>query len=205
MTPGSLQLPLMATKAGFRRFSVAEYHWLTEQGFLTEDDNLELIEGCLIFKMVRNPPHGGVLHQVLEKLAEHRPVGWEIRIQAAVTLPDSEPEPDLAVVLEDPDRYRKRHPGPADIGLVIEAVSVECMSRAASLSEQSGGPADGSYAPTPGAQVRMYCFADDAGAGWRDAGLYQRDALASGALLEGPAIIAERNATTVIEPSPSAA
>jgi Uma2 family endonuclease len=37
-----------------------------------------------------------------------------------VTLADSEPEPDLAVVRESPNGYTASHPGPADIGLVIE-------------------------------------------------------------------------------------
>ena len=31
-----------------------------------------------------------------------------------------DPEPDFAIVRPDPGRYRTRHPGPADIGLVIE-------------------------------------------------------------------------------------
>jgi 5-oxoprolinase (ATP-hydrolysing) len=35
---------------------------------------------------------------------------------------------------------------------------------------------------------------------WLDAGLYVRESLAPGAIVDGPAIIAERNATTVVEP-----
>ena len=46
-------LPLLGTMAGFRRFSVKEYHRLTEIGVLTEDDDLELLEGYLIHKMAR--------------------------------------------------------------------------------------------------------------------------------------------------------
>ena len=46
----------------------------------------------------------------------------------------------------------------------------------------------------------MYCEADEAPAGWRDAALYLHDALPAGATVDGPAIIAERNATTVVEP-----
>jgi 5-oxoprolinase (ATP-hydrolysing) len=36
--------------------------------------------------------------------------------------------------------------------------------------------------------------------GWLDAGLFVREALAAGALIDGPAIVAEKNATTVVEP-----
>ncbi len=120
MTTQAVPLPLMGLKAGFRRFTVDEYHRLTEIGVLTEDDNLELIEGWLIHKMPHNPPHDGTLHQVLDELTVRLPAGWKIRIQSAITLPDSEPEPDLAVVRIDPDRYRTRHPNPADIGLIVE-------------------------------------------------------------------------------------
>jgi 5-oxoprolinase (ATP-hydrolysing) len=35
---------------------------------------------------------------------------------------------------------------------------------------------------------------------WRDAGLYVRESLAPGAQIDGPAIVAEKNATTVVEP-----
>src|ERR671939_923995 len=115
MTPQATNLPLLGTMAGFRRFTVDEYHRLTELGILTEDDNLELIEGYLVLKMPRNPPHDGTIHRVLKRLVKLLPPGWDVRVQSAVTLVDSEPEPDLAVVREDPCGYLTRHPTAADI------------------------------------------------------------------------------------------
>ncbi len=50
------------------------------------------------------------------------------------------------------------------------------------------------YVPASDAQVRMHC------GGWRDAGLFVRESLRAGATIDGPAILAERNATTVVEP-----
>jgi Uma2 family endonuclease len=120
MTQQAANLPLLGTLAGFRRFSVDEYHRLTAIGMLTEDDNLELIEGYLVLKMARNPPHDGTLHRVFKRLNQLLPTGWEVRVQAAVTLVDSEPEPDLAVVREDVDGYMTRHPNAADVGLIME-------------------------------------------------------------------------------------
>jgi hypothetical protein len=90
MTP-TVTLPLLGMQAGFRRFSVAEYHRLSEIGVLTEDDNLELLEGYLVLKLARNPPHDGTMHQVLDVLTSHLTPGWKIRIQSAITLADSEP------------------------------------------------------------------------------------------------------------------
>jgi Uma2 family endonuclease len=106
--------------AGFRKFSVAEYHKLTEIGILTEDDDLELLEGYLVQKMPRNPPHDGTLFKDQTRLTKVLPPGWILRCQMAVTLDASEPEPDLAVVVDRPDGYMTAHPYPADIGLVVE-------------------------------------------------------------------------------------
>lgn len=106
--------------AGFRRFSVAEYHKLIEIGILTEDDNLELLDGYLVHKMSRNPPHDAAIQKIQKRLFRALPPDWDLRIQSAVTLSHSEPEPDLAVVRGDETQYLVHHPGPADIGLVIE-------------------------------------------------------------------------------------
>ncbi len=46
----------------------------------------------------------------------------------------------------------------------------------------------------------MYCLADEEPAGWRTARLFDREMLECGATIDGPAIIAERNATIIVEP-----
>src|SRR5438128_1194075 len=120
MATQTVHLPYQGTMAGFRRFSVAEYHRLIQTGILTEDDNLELLEGYLVCKMSRNPPHDATIQKATKRLFRVLPAGWDLRIQSAVTLPDSEPEPDFAVVRGDETAYRAHHPGPPDVGLVIE-------------------------------------------------------------------------------------
>ncbi|MBN9119294.1 MAG: Uma2 family endonuclease [Planctomycetes bacterium] len=120
MLPAQVKLPLRATTAGFRRFTVPEYHKLIELGILTENDSLELLDGYLVEKMPHNPVHDGTLQKVNRRLLRVLPTGWEARVQMTVTLSASEPEPDLAVVRELPDGYTTRHPGAADLGLVVE-------------------------------------------------------------------------------------
>src|SRR5947199_4694152 len=114
MTTQAAHLPYQGTLAGFRRFTLDEYHRLIELGILTEDDNLELIEGYLVLKMARNPPHDGALHRTLKRLLKALPAGWDIRVQSAVTLTLSEPEPDLVVVRPAAEDYARPHPGRAD-------------------------------------------------------------------------------------------
>lgn len=120
MTAQLISLPIQGQLAGFRRFSVDEYHRLIGDGYLTEDDNLELLEGYLVLKMSRNPPHDVAIQLLQESLTPRLPRGWSLRIQSAISLPDSEPEPDVGVVRGVPRDYLKRHPGPKDIGMLVE-------------------------------------------------------------------------------------
>ena len=39
------------------RLSVAQYHQMIQAGILTDDDPVELLEGWLVPKMPKNPPH----------------------------------------------------------------------------------------------------------------------------------------------------
>ena len=120
MTTQATHLPYQGTMAGFRRFSVAEYHRLIELGILTEDDNLELLEGYLVHKMSRNPPHDAAIQKGNKKWLRILPAGWDLRVQSAITLTESEPEPDFTIVRGDETAYLTRHPAAADIGLLIE-------------------------------------------------------------------------------------
>lgn len=104
-----------------RRFSVKEYHRMIDSGILTDEDQVELLEGWIVPKMARNPPHDAVIAQLqLEVIGPRLPKGWFCRVQSAITTPDSEPEPDLAILRGRPLDYLKRHPGPKDMALVIE-------------------------------------------------------------------------------------
>jgi hypothetical protein len=93
---------------------------LIQTGILTEGDAVELLEGYVVLKMPRNPPHDGAIQRLQRRLFRLLPAGWDMRIQSDVTLSDSEPEPDLAVARGDDTTYGARHPGPADVGLIVE-------------------------------------------------------------------------------------
>jgi len=51
------------------------------------------------------------------------PSGWDIRIEDAVRLADSEPEPDVSVARCDIEDYADRRPGPADLAMVVEVAA----------------------------------------------------------------------------------
>jgi len=84
-------------------------------------------------------------------------------------------------------------------GLVVEAVSVEAVV-------PGDAPVEPRHALQPAREVqrrstvRMYTGGVDGVAAWHDAALVVREDLRPGDVIPGPAIIAEKNATTIVEP-----
>jgi Uma2 family endonuclease len=109
------------------RFSVERYQKMIEAGILTADDRVELLENYLVLKTARTPPHDSTVQRILEKLFPRRPSGWSLRVQSAITLADSQPEPDFALVRGSAEDYETRHPGAADLGLVIEVADTSLL------------------------------------------------------------------------------
>jgi Uma2 family endonuclease len=70
--------------------------------------------------MSRNPPQDAAIQKGNKKWLRLLPSGWDLRVQSAITLFDSEPEPDFTIVQGDENIYLTRHPTAADIGLVVE-------------------------------------------------------------------------------------
>ena len=99
---------------------VEQYHSLIDQGILGPDDRVELLEGIIVQKMSKNPPHSTATGFTRSRLEQVIPPNWHVRTQEPITLQSSEPEPDVAVIRGDPRTYARRHPGPRDIGLVVE-------------------------------------------------------------------------------------
>ena len=89
-------------------------------GILTDDDPVELLEGWLVPKMVKNPPHSTARHLTMKALEQVLPSGWHVRSQEPITLSDSEPGPDVSIVRGDPGQFERSHPRPQDMALVVE-------------------------------------------------------------------------------------
>jgi Uma2 family endonuclease len=103
-----------------RRWTVDQYHELIDKEVLTSDDKVELLDGWIVEKMPQKPPHASTTQRVQGVVYRVLPKGWDCRCQLPVTLLTSEPEPDIAIVSGGADDYESRHPGPDDIGVLIE-------------------------------------------------------------------------------------
>ncbi len=86
-----------------------EYDVLVEQGMLTEQDRLELLDGELVAMNPQNAPHAGVVEALTERLVPALAGKARVRVQLPFAAGEhSEPEPDIAIV--PADEPRDRHP-----------------------------------------------------------------------------------------------
>jgi 5-oxoprolinase (ATP-hydrolysing) len=138
--------------------------------------------------------HGQGVHDDHIVLIRRVHLRYEGTDSAIVVLFDS----SANMVAQFETAYKRRFsflmPGRA---LIVEAVSVEALGKADAPVEREAteGLDAAASAPTPLSIIPMF-----SGGSWRDSGLYERESLALGAIVSGPAVIAEANATTVIEP-----
>lgn len=116
------------SRAELWRVSVDQYHAMIEQGILTDDDPVELLEGILVYKMSKKPRHSVVTRLIARALRQAVPKGWFVDTQEPVTTSDSEPEPDISIFRGVEEDYSTRHPNPSDVALLVE-VSDSTLAR----------------------------------------------------------------------------
>lgn len=94
---------------------------MAETGVLKPDARVELLNGEIIDMSPIGPFHGGVTTYLTEVFAAASMGRWRTRIQNSLWLDThSEPQPDLVLAKPSPDFYRKRHPRPEEVYLLIE-------------------------------------------------------------------------------------
>lgn len=94
-----------------RRWTRAEYDRLIDIGVLDEDEPLELLGGEMVVQEPQGSPHYTAIMLVDRALRAGFGSGWFVRTHGPVALDDdSEPEPDISVVLGDPRDYSREHP-----------------------------------------------------------------------------------------------
>jgi Uma2 family endonuclease len=122
------------------RIPLDVYHEMARLGLLTKNDKAVLLDGLLVKKMTKGQPHVTSLLLVADALRGLAQVGWHVRTEAPLALPPgpsghgSEPEPDVFVVRGAIRDYLTRHPGPADLALVVEVAESSVREDRAALA-----------------------------------------------------------------------
>lgn len=111
----------MASVYERHRITLDEYHRMAEAGVFDPGARIELIEGELVEMAPIYPPHASVVDEFNKLFSLRLANRARVRCQNPITLPGySEPQPDIVLAKLVEDRYRARHPLPADIYLVVE-------------------------------------------------------------------------------------
>jgi Uma2 family endonuclease len=104
-----------------KRFTLSEYHRLTELGFFKENDRVELIRGQIVQMAAKGTAHEVCSTRLLRELPKLLLEQALLRCQSPITLIDNgEPEPNFSIVQNREDDYLSGHPIAADIWLIIE-------------------------------------------------------------------------------------
>lgn len=103
------------------RFSVADYYQMAEMGILARDERVELIEGEIIRMSPIGSRHAACVDCLSDLIRDQLGRSVIVRVQNPVRLDEfSEPEPDISVLRRRSDYYRRRHPLPEDVLLIVE-------------------------------------------------------------------------------------
>jgi Uma2 family endonuclease len=117
-----------------RRWTRQEYDRMAKAGLFKADERVELLDGEIAVMTPQASPHSvsiGMAERTLQHL--FGPAYW-VRVQMPlIGDPDSEPEPDLAVVPGEPRAYLQEHPRSA-------VLVVEVSDTTLSLDRDRKGP-----------------------------------------------------------------
>lgn len=103
------------------RISAKTYDSMIEHGILTENDNVELLNGEILDKMPKGTRHTSVTRFITKFFYGSLGDKVVIQVQDPILLSDfSEPEPDIVLAKPDENNYTDRHPAPEDILLIVE-------------------------------------------------------------------------------------
>ncbi|MBD2463040.1 Uma2 family endonuclease [Oscillatoria sp. FACHB-1407] len=98
-------------------WTVEDYHRIVEAGILSESD-CELLQGNIVDMPPEGPEHAHRCETTARYLERLLGDGWWSRQGKPISLIDSEPQPDIALVREAD--YSDRHPSAEDVYLIVE-------------------------------------------------------------------------------------
>ena len=124
MTPlnSQLQPTITLEPSSLKRWTVQDYHCMSELGILDPNERTELIAGQITLMAAKGTHHATALRLLATALDElFAAQSVFVSTQDPIQLDDfSEPEPDLALVKGTILDYVDRHPRPDRVYLVVE-------------------------------------------------------------------------------------
>ena len=104
------------------KWTVADYHHMVEAGILA-NRRVELLSGDIVEVSPEQPIHYNLAKRGAKYLEELLLTKADVRFNGPITLSNSEPEPDIAIVQLPSSAYNERHPNPKDIFWLVEVAN----------------------------------------------------------------------------------
>ena len=124
------KLPVLA------RITVEDFHRMSELGIY--DERAELIRGLVFAPPPMSPLHRWIsqlLHDHIYGLAIPGCLVWR---ENPLTLHDSEPRPDLAVIAGEQSDFRDRHPSTAELVIEVAVTTLEADPDKVAIYAEAG-------------------------------------------------------------------
>ena len=131
-------LDVPEVRAAVVRLTPAQYHRLFEMGVIPE--KTELLSGILVAKKPKSPLHTWMVIFLQKWLTSIVGSDFQVRKEDPLTLHDSEPEPDISVVLGTPNDFRIHHPSSATLVIEVALNSEAVDRRKAEIYAAAGVP-----------------------------------------------------------------
>ena len=126
----------LAHAPALTRISVEDFHRISELGIY--DKRAELIRGVVFQKPPMSPLHFTASKRLHERLLALQLPGVTVRHEGPLTLRDSEPLPDLAIVAGSDADFSQRHPTTAELIIEVAVSSVTKDREMAAIYAEAG-------------------------------------------------------------------
>ncbi len=134
--------------------TIDQYHRMGDAGLISQ--RTELLSGVIVEKMNKSPNHSWIVQFLMDCLRQSTPENTHLRQEQPLTFGESEPEPDIALVVGQRDDYRHAHPTTAmlviEVAVSSAAIDREKPTLLASGTSHSAARGDG-FTPRDGSAV----------------------------------------------------
>ena len=132
-------MSVLLKEPGFMRralpVSVRTWHWMVDQGLAPQ--RAELLRGVIVEKMGKSIQHVMLSCGIFEFLQQSLGVGFWVRKEDPITTHDSEPEPEVSVVLGSRADY-KHHPSTAKLAVEVSVTTLAEDREMADIYAEAG-------------------------------------------------------------------
>ena len=107
-----------------RRWTRADFERLADSGVLQPNERVELIGGQIVVMAPQDADHTTGITLAHDAARSVFGQGYVVRVQSPLVVGESEPEPDVAVVVGAPRDYAKEHPSTAVLVIEVARTSL---------------------------------------------------------------------------------